>query len=221
MRLFGKYKIRIHLIFVFVVLVIVSGSAGLYGTIFSQSLVSQQQAINKANNVNSNAARDIRASLFRMHRSMKDAVLSQQPDEAITALGMVTKDDQFVISKLNQLQRTYDGDPLLLNILRDDFAVWRTIRQRVATLQKEGRKAEAISITQHEGADLVDQLDQETRNLIVAITKAHMIAEQKITVQQRRMSHSLAGILLGAAFLILSTGLHTGYRLLQPVHVLV
>ncbi|MGD8981273.1 MAG: MCP four helix bundle domain-containing protein, partial [Desulfobacterales bacterium] len=108
----------------------------------------------------SNASLNAALNITKMHRSMKDVVLGNSPDEIEVALKAVEKDEQKVYQQLNTIRENILGTEgqALEKQTRQLFINWKPIRKEVVRLQKSGNKQGAILITKTKGAYHVAKL---------------------------------------------------------------
>jgi len=113
----------------------------------------------------SNAVRSAQTAIVRMHRSMKDVALAETSEDINAAVAQVDEYEQIVYERLETAKEQFLGDKQQFDDLIDEFAAWRTIRERVITLTRAGQRAQAAAITKGEGADHVGKLENDVRAL--------------------------------------------------------
>jgi len=115
----------------------------------------------------SNAALNAALNITKMHRSMKDAVLANFPDEIEAALMAVAENEQKVYQQLDTIRKDILGEEgqALEKKTRQLFVNWKPIREEVVRFLKSGNKKDAILITKTKGADHVAKLENKMLDL--------------------------------------------------------
>jgi hypothetical protein len=115
----------------------------------------------------SNAALNAALGITKMHRDMKDVVLSNTPDEMAGNLGIVAENEQVVYSQLDTIRQNILGEEgqALEREARQLFIEWKPIRQEVVRLFEAGDKEGAVRITRAKGADHVARLERKMLEL--------------------------------------------------------
>jgi hypothetical protein len=115
----------------------------------------------------SNAALIADINVTKMHRSMKDAVLSSSLDELDKESSEVNKYEQLVYDQLDVIRKMIIGAEgrNLEEKTRQLFADWKPIREEVFLLFRSGRRYEATAITKGKGADHVAKLENKMLEL--------------------------------------------------------
>ena len=114
----------------------------------------------------SNSAREIRAHIYAMHRSMKDVALASDEAQITAAVAQVEAHERGVYSRFVLLEARFLGDPRHVRQARTTFAAWRPIRQQVIVLTRAGDRAGAVRITRGKGARHVARLMSEAKVLV-------------------------------------------------------
>jgi len=111
----------------------------------------------------SNAALSAGINMTKMHRSMKDVILSNSTVELNTASDEVNKYEQLVYEQLDVIRNNIIGTEgqNLEKRTRQLFADWKPIRQEEFLLFNSGRRDEAAAITKGKGADHVAMLEDK------------------------------------------------------------
>ena len=123
----------------------------------------------------SNASLRAALHMTKMHRDMKDVVLSENSRAARVALDRVRHSEQKVYRQLDLVRDNILGDAgkALERETRHLVDEWAPIRADVVRLMKAGDTAQAIHITQHRGARHVADLENKMLELTTyARTKA-------------------------------------------------
>lgn len=115
----------------------------------------------------SNASLTAALSIAKMHRSMKDVVLSSSGERLEESLQAVTAGEQVVYQQLDLIRDNILGEEghTLEKETRELFAEWWPIRQEVVVLARSGKREAAALITQGKGAQHVAKLDSKMREL--------------------------------------------------------
>ena len=115
----------------------------------------------------SNAALSAGINMTKMHRSMKDVILSKSTDELDKVSDDVNKYEQLVYEQLDVIRDNIIGTEgqNLEKRTRQLFADWKPIRQEVFFLFHSGRRDEAAAITKGKGAEHVAKLEDKMMEL--------------------------------------------------------
>ena len=154
----------------------------------------------------SNASLSAALNITKMHRSMKDVVLANSPEETDVALKAVGEAEKTVYRQLDIIRHHILGEKgkALERQTRQLFIDWQPIRQEVVRLFQSGNAQAAILITKAKGADHVARLEAKMLELSsYARHKATLfigIAE----TSQSKLEHitvllTVAGVLLSMA----------------------
>lgn len=148
----------------------------------------------------SNAALIAGINMTKMHRSMKDVILSNSANEFDKASNEVNKDEQLVYEQLNVIKERIIGTEgqNLEKMTRQLFAEWEPIREEVFLLFRSGRRVEAALITKGKGADHVAKLEDKMLELTsYAKNKADSFMQLAERSQERVENISVLLVLLG------------------------
>jgi len=115
----------------------------------------------------SNAALSAGINMTKMHRSMKDVILSNSTVELNKASDEVNKYELLVYEQLDVIRDNIIGTEgqNLEKRTRQLFSEWKPIRQEVFLLFQSGRRDEAAAITKGKGADHVAMLEDKMMEL--------------------------------------------------------
>jgi len=115
----------------------------------------------------SNAALIAGINMTKMHRSMKDVMLSKAISELDKESNEVNKFEQLVYDQLDVIRDNIIGTEgqNLEKTTRQLFADWNPIREEVFLLFHSGRRDEAAAITKGKGADHVTKLEDKMMEL--------------------------------------------------------
>ena len=148
----------------------------------------------------SNAALIAGINMTKMHRSMKDVILSNSANEFDKASNEVNKDEQLVYEQLDVIKERIIGTEgkNLEKITRQLFADWEPIREEVFLLFRSGRRDEAALITKGKGADHVAKLEDKMLELTsYAKYKADSFMQLAERSQERVENISVLLVLVG------------------------
>ncbi len=160
----------------------------------------------------SNASLHAVLNITKMHRSMKDVVLANSPNEIETALQAVTEAEQKVFHQLDIIQKDILGEEgqVIEKQTRQLFLNWKPIREDVVQLLKSGDKQKAILITKGKGAAHVANLESKMLELtfyarkkatgFLEFAKASQSKLEKITV-----TLTFAGVFLSLIIAFIAT----------------
>ena len=148
----------------------------------------------------SNAALIAGINMTKMHRSMKDVILSNSANEFDKASNEVNKDEQLVYEQLDVIRERVIGTEgqNLEKMTRQLFAEWKPIREEVFLLFLSGRRDEAALITKGKGADHVAKLEDKMLELTsYAKNKADSFMQLAERSQERVEIISVLLVLVG------------------------
>jgi len=181
-----KYKLALGFLLVFVLYV----SFGVFSLMEIHTLSNLTKIIYERLLVVSNAALNAEINMIKMHRSMKDVVLSRSVKEFEKASNEVNKQEQLVYEQFDFIEkRIIDADERNLEkSTKQLFADWKPIREEVFLLINSNRRDEAASITKGKGADHVAKLEdgmseltsyarKKTDNFMQLSERRHSIGE--------------------------------------------
>lgn len=136
----------------------------------------------------SNAALNAALDITKMHRSMKDFVLSNSPEQGDAALQAVAEAEEEVYHHLDLVRDNILGESgqELERQTRQLFLHWKPIREEVIRLFQAGDQKQAVLITQTKGAAHVKQLEAKT---LALNSYARKKADHFIELVQTSQSH--------------------------------
>jgi PAS domain S-box-containing protein len=147
------------------------------------------------------SAQIIKSEVFKMHRDMKDIVLSQSDEELQKYINQVDVHEQHVYSNLASIrsQTKSDTEKNLVHETEKLFRDWKPIRSEVIRLIQSGERTKAIDITKNKGGNHVLKLEQSSQNLyLYAHRKAINFKNNSDAMYQKL---SITVIVLGSLFL--------------------
>nr|NJM02313.1 PAS domain S-box protein [Desulfobacula sp.] len=141
----------IFLLFGLYSLYVIRAASDLTRTIFNHPLAT------------SNATLQANGSIIKMHRSMKDIVLSNSLDEIQKSIAEVDRQEQLVYQYLDIVRDRILGDEgkNLEKESRTLFENWRPIRKEVIALVYDGQRDKATEITTGKSANHVAKIEEK------------------------------------------------------------
>jgi signal transduction histidine kinase len=107
----------------------------------------------------SRAVLRIHADVIIMHRAMKDIILADTPEAAKPFQRIVDQTEDKVYADFRLVEERFLGDPGLVSAAHQSFTAWKPIRDEVIRLTQEGKRREAVFISQNEGARQVEDVE--------------------------------------------------------------
>lgn len=131
----------------------------LYG-IRSMDILSQQTTMMYNHPLTvSNAVLRINANIIKIHRSMKDVVLSKDSESIYENARIVDSLERKVFSDFEIIGERYLGEKKEYAFALEIFSGWKPVRDEVISLMLEGEREKAADITREEGADHVERIE--------------------------------------------------------------
>jgi hypothetical protein len=151
----------------------------------------------------SNAALIAGINMTKMHRSMKDVILSKSTIELDKASDEVNKYERLVYGELDTIRDNIIGaeGQNLEKRTRQLFADWKPIRQEVFLLFDSGRRDEAAAITKGKGAEHAAKLDNKMLELTSYARKKADGFMQLAEESQKRVENISVILVLVGVFL--------------------
>ena len=108
----------------------------------------------------SNATLTIKLNIYKIHRDMKDIVLSLSNEELAALVEEVNKHELYVYENFSIIEQNILGDDglKLTKKTKELFDAWKPIRNEVISLVKNAKRDDAIAITKGKGAKHVLKL---------------------------------------------------------------
>lgn len=151
----------------------------------------------------SNASLAVQSEVYKIHRDMKDVVLSESDKELQKLIDEVNEHEQHVYTYLTIIRESINDEKgkQLEQKTRELFREWKPIRDEVIRLIKNKQRAEAIAITKGKGANQVSKIENSASNL-------HLYAKNKATnykyySDSMHMQFENNSILIGIVLLLL------------------
>ncbi len=114
----------------------------------------------------SNAVLAANADIIAMHRYMKDVALARAGKDIDLAVKRVDDHEARVFKHFDVVRERFLGESQQVENAIEAFRQWRSIREEVIHLMREGRRDEAAEITKGKGADHVRVLNRHMEGLI-------------------------------------------------------
>jgi len=153
-------------------------------------------------------------AIIKMHRAMKDVVLSHDDAEVRGFVGLVEESERVVHGCFDVLRQRFLGDRALVDEADDAFLGWRRCRAEVVALKLRGDDEAAAAMTRLEGARRVALLEEKMDALqAFAARKAEEFVAHSREIQAR--SSRVTQLLLAGLLLLGGTIAWTTYRSIQ------
>ncbi len=118
-----------------------------------------------------NAVRDLEINTSRMHRLLKDILLSENAAEMENAVASINSMEKTVYERLSLVQDRYLGDQEDVDKVRQEFAYWKPIRDEIIALARENEKAAAAALAKGKGMTQIQALNTASETLIASAGK--------------------------------------------------
>ena len=187
MKSFNNLGIGVKLIGGFLLILCLTTVVNVYGLFQMNNLANLTVDMYNTPLAETRAVLSADIAIVRMHRSMKDVVLStdaaglQAAQEAVNAQEKIVYDQMTIADKINEPA----GQALMAQTLADVKA-WKPIRDNVIQLKKDGRDADAAAITKTAGAAQVALIESGMSKLedYVAQQAQNSLAQAESTRSQ-------------------------------------
>jgi PAS domain S-box-containing protein len=151
-------KIMPRLSLGFLIVICCSLIIGLYALSINRSAYNTARMLYNHPFAVSNAVRDIETRIIRMHRTMKDVVLTTDQTALQDLRKEINADESVVLTDFALVRERFLGDKKLVQQAQQLFVDWRQIRARVFDLRLQGKFTEAAAITQGEGRSHIETM---------------------------------------------------------------
>ena len=159
----------------------------------------------------SNASLHAALNITKMHRDMKDTVLTSSPEEIEQTLNAIAVNEYRVFQQLDIIRNDILGEEgqALEKQTRRLFENWKPIRENVVKLLQSQNTTEAILMTQTDGADHIAKLEEEMLKLSsYARKKADTFIEvsekMQSTIEKIAIVLTVAGIFISLVIAYIS-----------------
>ena len=102
---------------------------------------------------------------IKLHRTMKDVVLSSDEKEIKVYLNLIQESEKKVLQNFKVIGERFLGDPIIVHETFQAFLDWTPIRNEVIQLKLYGDHATAAAITRGKGAEHVILLESKMKAL--------------------------------------------------------
>ncbi len=168
----------------------------------------------------SNAALTIKVDVYKIHRDMKDVVLSLSKTELTELTKRVDENEQRVYHNLSVIEQNIIGEEGLTSQKETKrlFEAWRPIRDEVIALMESNRTKKAIEMTKGKGAQHVSDLELSTLRLYHhAHAKAILFKEaSQSDFAMLKVSSSIANVLF--LLILVAIGYYIIKRIAAHIH---
>ncbi len=184
-----------------------------------KSISSDIELIHKHPLTVSNSVRDINININAIHRSMKDVVLAENPEQLNKSVQLVNYYDSLVHLSFEIVKEKFLGDKNVIENTYETYQDWEIIRNEVIELKQAGNDIDAINITKGKGAIQVELLFKKNEILIdFAQNKADEFHDNNINKKNKSI---LLLIIIMFVLIILSiiTSFIISKSISQPISV--
>jgi methyl-accepting chemotaxis protein len=157
--MFNNMKIGMRLGIGFLIILICTTAVTLFAISRMEMLANTTVRLYKHPYTTSNSIGLVELNTVKMHRAMKDIVLSSnnsQIEEYVQEINAIEKD---VYKNCEILKGSFLGDKSLIDKSLALFAEWKKIRDQVISLAMAGKKDEAITMHKTKAANLLRDLE--------------------------------------------------------------
>ena len=156
----NNLRIRVRLILIFGVFFVALVAASIISFSGMNILAANTKSLYEHPMAVTNAILAADGHIVRMHRSMKDVVLSRTPEQLDSAVAAVDRNEKLVYEDMKLVKEGFLGDPKMVEDILRPIGEWKPIRDRVIALQRDGKPEEASDITRTEGAAKVAAINE-------------------------------------------------------------
>ena len=102
---------------------------------------------------------------IKLHRAMKDVVLSSDEKEISEYLQLIQESEKKILQNFEIIRERFLGDPVIIDEAFQAFLDWAPIRSEAIRLKLQGAHDEAAAITRGKGAEQVALLESKMEAL--------------------------------------------------------
>jgi len=158
-----------------------------------------------------------KGNIIKIHREMKDVVISETTTERDSYIRNVEVIDKETVGYFEIAERQFLGDPKEIQELIANFQGWRPIREEVIALLENGKIQEAAAITKGKGAVYLQGLESDMIGLIdFANEKASQFTADANTYSSQALIWSVAISIFATIMTVLAALLIT-LSITQPL----
>ncbi|NJO92249.1 MAG: hypothetical protein HC831_27220 [Chloroflexia bacterium] len=140
----SKFRFKTRLLFGFSIVIILNGITVLVSIQKMNNMRTDLTNIYKHPLAVSNAVREINGNINAIHGTMKDILLSENPDDVAEEANLINKYDKVIKQAFNVVFDRFLGDMQDVERAFESYQQWDTIRAEVITLMIEGKRDEAL-----------------------------------------------------------------------------
>ncbi|WP_017303496.1 methyl-accepting chemotaxis protein [Spirulina subsalsa] len=111
------------------------------------------------------ATAEIEAGVVKIHRSMRDVILSSNPSELNDAVGAINQYEQEVYEDFAILEERFLGDITQVYRARDEFGKWKPIRDEIIALMQQDERERATNLIKNQALRQVNEIMQEVTGI--------------------------------------------------------
>ena len=157
----------------------------------------------------------LKADIFAIHRDMKDLFLAGDEREMALDLDQIEKWKDNAFDQIDILYSQYLGPRIDIDLLKQTFVIWNSMREETIRLLRAGKTEEAANRTKNYGV-----AGKQVDGLLAALQKIDEFAEDKgdaLYASSRELNASLTRQLILLLALILSLSLIVIYIVLRNI----
>ncbi|KMT21992.1 methyl-accepting chemotaxis protein [Clostridium cylindrosporum] len=174
----------------FLIVILLSGVLGGIGVKYLTDLSKLTEKMYKQSFTISNTALQIETDIVKIHREMKDVVMSTNPLEIENSVKIAADLEEKILKEFDAVYQGFEGDKSIVNNARDAFNDWKPIREETTRLTLEGKYEEAKANTKTVCASQV-KLISENMSKLINSTKSHAQEIHNITINSSNMAKSI------------------------------
>ncbi|MDW8801174.1 response regulator [Clostridium sp. A1-XYC3] len=142
----------------------------------------------------SNSAKEVRVDIIKIHREMRDVILSESETEIQSHIDVINSLENRVYQEMDVIKdASSSGDVKSLEMdIRSLLTKWKKSRQDVINLSINGEKREALILSQDNNSDFVGKIEEE----LDKIDKLEGILASDLITDAHKIQNSQKSILL-------------------------
>ena len=219
--LFNQLKIGHRLGWAFGLLIFLFSALNIVNSLYMQNLSEHERNLYKHPFAVSTAMLRIDGNIVRMHRSMKDVALAEHEKDLEEAIAIVADLEGQVFQDLDLVYERFLGKKEKVDLLRRLFRNWKPIRDNVIDHMRMHEKREAAVITKGQGAEYINQLNEQINSFILfARNKADAFHQKAESDHQEALLVSYLLLLLGVVVSII-LALWNTRSIVHPIDLLI
>lgn len=213
-------RVRYRILFGFLLMMLFILGIGILAILSGNQLGSYTEQLYRHPFTVSNTVRDINLNIVRMHRGMKDILLSKDDASMNQFVQEIDLYEKQVLSQFDIIYDRYLGDKLEVEQLHNLFKEWAFIRTKIIELKRQKKYAEAEAIHWKEASPHLQALELKVNDLTdFAGKKAELFMEE--TRIHRARTTWFFYIVLGSSLICgLLISLFTAKTITVPINIL-